>query len=136
MPRKMLGMAHLGARTRFHMLHRWRGLVPEGLVLDQIANGHQIPFKDGIIPPCTGIVETRLCSGAESQAIDSELENLLSKGAVTRVSPQERGLGYYSTCFLVEENRLPQIIFTGCVKAALRVLIRNGTHLAWFLDGL
>ena len=76
-------------RPLFHMLHRWKALVPEGLVLDQIANGHQIPFKDGIIPPCTGIVKTRPHTGAESRAIDSELENLPSKGAVTWVPPQD-----------------------------------------------
>ena len=65
-----------------------------------------IVFKDGILPPRTGIVVTRPEQFGREKAIflDMELESLLAKGSVELVPRDEAWDRYYSHYFLVTKK--------------------------------
>ena len=88
------------------MLERWKQLVNTQSVLNDIARGHMIVFKDGILPPRTGIIATRPESFGPVKALllDKELASLLAKGSVEFVPADEAWDGYYSHYFLVTKK--------------------------------
>ena len=88
------------------MLDRWKRLITTQSVLNDIARGHMIVFKDGILPPRTGIVITRPEQFGREKAkfLDMELESLLAKGSVELVPRDEAWDGYYSHYFLVTKK--------------------------------
>ena len=91
-------------RPLSRMLYRWKSLVSDVSVVDQIARGHQILFKDGLPPPFNGVLHTSPPNAAQAQVLDAELEQMLSKGAVELVPAHQRECGYYSRYFLVPKK--------------------------------
>ena len=88
------------------MLAAWKQITETSSVLNDIARGHMIIFKDGILPPYTGIRPTLPESfGAERAAfLDEELASLLAKGSVEVVPQHLAHEGYYSHYFLVRKK--------------------------------
>ena len=86
------------------MLERWKGVVPDVSVVNQIACGHQILFKDGLPPPFNGVLRTFPPNQTQALILDTELEQLLSKGAVEKVPAHLQQCGYYSRYFLVPKK--------------------------------
>ena len=90
------------------MLAAWKHVTETKSVLNDIARGHMVVFKDGILPPYTGIRPTRpeLFGVLRARTLDEELASLLAKRSVEVCStapltrrilqpslsgPQERG---------------------------------------------
>ena len=87
------------------MLAAWKQITTTSSVLNDIARGHMIIFKDGILPPYTGIRPTRPESFGVEQAriLDEELASLLAKGSVEVVPQHLSHEGFYSHHFLVRK---------------------------------
>merc|ERR1711895_94879 len=66
--------------------------------------GHEIVFKDGILPPYTGMLSTAPFGLLATQTLDAELTVLLAKGAVEVVHPSVAESGFYSQYFLVPKK--------------------------------
>ena len=71
-------------RSLTPMLATWKHITRTQSVLDDIARGHMIVFKDGILPPYTGIRPTRpeLFGVEQARTLDEELASLLAKRSV------------------------------------------------------
>ena len=81
------------------MVNRWRQLGLSTMAISAILEGHQIPFRDGITPPYTGQVSTRLEGSVETYTLSKGLEGLLAKGVVEMVPPHLANEGYYNPRF-------------------------------------
>ena len=86
------------------MLHRWESLVHDVMVLNVIRRGHEIPFKDGIAPPFNGVINSLPKTQSQALVFQAELNDLISKGAVTQVPAHLREDGFYSHYFLVPKR--------------------------------
>ena len=93
-------------RSLTPMLAAWKHITRTQSVLDDIARGHMIVYKDGILPPYTGIRPTRPETfGVErARILDEELASLLAKGSVEVVPQHLAHEGYYSHYFLVRKK--------------------------------
>ena len=87
------------------MLAAWKQITETKSVLNDIARGHMVIFKDGILPPYTGIRPTRPETFGVKQAriLDEELASLLAKGSVEVVPQHLSHEGFYSHHFLVRK---------------------------------
>ena len=85
-------------------LHRWKQLGLSKVAVWDIMEGHEIVFKDGCIPPRTGMINTSPGGSREAQILDAELKALLTKGAVEVVPLRMREEGFYSQYFLVPKK--------------------------------
>ena len=83
------------------MVDRWRQLGLSEMAIDDILEGHRIPFRDGITPPYTGQVSSQFGNCVETEALSKGLEGLLAKGVVELVPPRLVDEGYYNPSFLV-----------------------------------
>ncbi|XP_028430855.1 uncharacterized protein LOC114553714 [Perca flavescens] len=68
-----------------------------------ISRGYTLQFASPP-PRFAGVLETTVSSQAESDAMMSELRELLSKGAISRVPPGEENEGFYSRYFLTPKK--------------------------------
>ncbi|XP_078111105.1 uncharacterized protein LOC144520878 isoform X1 [Sander vitreus] len=68
-----------------------------------ITRGYTLQFASPP-PRFTGVLETTVLSQAESDAMMTELGELLSKGAISRVPPGEENEGFYSRYFLTPKK--------------------------------
>ena len=68
-----------------------------------ISRGYTLQFASPP-PRFAGVLETTVSSQAESDAMTSELRELLSKGAISRVPPGEENEGFYSRYFLTPKK--------------------------------
>ena len=93
----------------------WRSINPSSWVLDIVAQGYYIPFKQ--LPRSRGIRVTPL-SGDYAPVLLDEVDTLLQKGAIEPVleNPSE---GFYSTYFLVPKK-------TGDLRPILNLKPLNG----------
>ena len=93
-------------RSLTPMLATWKHITRTQSVLDDIARGHMIVFKDGILPPYTGIRPTRpeLFGVLRARTLDEELASLLAKRSVEVVPQHLSHEGFYSHHFLVRKR--------------------------------
>ena len=86
------------------LLDRWVALTSHPMVLRVIRHGHEIPFKAMGPPPFNGVLNSIPTDPAETQILRRELEEMVAKGAVTRVPDYLAHEGYYSRYFLVPKR--------------------------------
>ena len=86
------------------LLDHWVALTSHPMVLRVIRHGHEIPFKAMGPPPFNGVLNSIPTDPAETQILRRELEEMVAKGAVTRVPDYLAHKGYYSRYFLVPKR--------------------------------
>ena len=84
-------------------IQRWRTLTSHLIVLKVIRHGHEIPFLTSP-PPFNGVMNSIPADPAEMLVLRQELDDMLAKGAVTRVHNYQAQEGYYSRYFLVPKS--------------------------------
>ena len=97
--KRQLDVAPLSSR-----LDVWKHPDLSKLTILDILAGHEIVFKEGKLPPYTGLVSTEPFGHLETQTLNAELESLLAKGAVEVVPPFLAESGFYSQYFLVPKK--------------------------------
>ena len=81
---------------------QWRACAPSRWVLRTIQKGYRLQFS--MKPPVSSRVVFTRASGAAAVTLREEICTLLSKGAIKEISLEQRGLGFYSTYFLVKKK--------------------------------
>ena len=90
-------------QTLSRCITRWEAITSSREVLNVIREGHEIPFET-TPPPFSGILDSVPPDPQGALVLRRELEEMLSKGAVTRVTGPEKHDGYYSHYFLVPKR--------------------------------
>ncbi|XP_070402392.1 uncharacterized protein [Nothobranchius furzeri] len=80
---------------RFCLMSKW--------ISDTIQCGHTLHFQSAP-PPFNGIVETTFTSQEQSQALELELQELLSMNAISQVPRGQELSGFYSRYFVVPKK--------------------------------
>ena len=99
-----------------HFSGFWSRLPTEELVRGVLNEGYKIPFKK--LPSYQGLRLTPL-TGQYGPILLDEVDSLLGKGAIERVSESDAAHGYYSTYFLVPKK-------TGDMRPILNLKPING----------
>ena len=84
-----------------HFLTEWESITSDKWVLSLIREGYKLEFIQK--PPFRGIKET-MVPICQAMSIEKEIENLLFKNAIERVSQKDAMNGFYSTLFLVPKK--------------------------------
>ena len=85
-------------------IQRWDALTSHPMVLQVIRHGHEIPFRLEGPPPFNGVLNSIPRDQNERLVLRQELEEMVAKGAVTRVPDSMKHEGYYSRYFLVPKR--------------------------------
>ena len=80
-------------QTLSRYVTRWEAITSSEEVLNVIRRGHEIPFETEP-PPFSGILDSSPSDPQGALVLRRELEDMLSKGAVTRVTGPEKHDGY------------------------------------------
>jgi len=80
----------------------WLNLIQDQWVRNIIHHGYQIEFIQ--TPPFNGVRETPLNKGPHQEVLIPEVQNLLEKGAIEPVPPDQENEGFYSTFFMVTKK--------------------------------
>ena len=86
------------------LIDRWVALTSHPMTLRVIRYGHEIPFNVMGPPPFNGVLNSIPTDPAETQVLRQELEEMVAKGAVTRVPDYLAHEGYNSRYFLVPKG--------------------------------
>jgi mRNA-degrading endonuclease HigB of HigAB toxin-antitoxin module len=84
-----------------HFLPQWKNITTDKWVLDVISQGYKLEFVK--VPPFLGIKSTNVPRKNES-IIKQEIDALLQKNAIEKVSQRDIYSGFYSTLFLVPKK--------------------------------